>query len=323
VAETATLDEIVQRARAHRRRRRFWGALAGMFLLLTSAAAASAFYFWHQLRTDEAFLNAILKQATEIVDDAVALAERFNVPRTATLALLARANGLIVDIALYEQPTPESRHRMAQILVQFARNYAILGDTDEQLARETEAHGLLAGLAAEKPDDAAYQDDLSMSHDRIGDVLHGQGRLAEALGSYRVSLVIRERLAAADPGNARRQRDLAVSHYRIGKVLEAQDELDAALASYRASLAIYERLAAVDPNNARWQRGLAIGYSNRASVYRATGKLAEALAELRKGRQIIAATLETAPGDVYSKEGLTWFDEQIAALERQMRSARQ
>lgn len=323
-AETATLDEIVHRAeRARRRRNRFWSALAGVFLLLAFAAAGSAVYFWHQLTTNEAFLNATLKRATEIVDEAVALAEKYNVPRAATLALLARADGLFVDMALYGQPTPDLRYRTAQMLVQFARNYAILGDTNKQLARETEAHGLLAGLAAEKPDDRTYQGDLSMSHDRIADVLHGQGKHAEALASYRVSLGIRERLAAADPSNARWQRDLAVSHYRIGRVLAAQDKLDAALASYQAHLAIYERLAAADPNNARWQRGLAIGYSNRASVYRAMGKLAEALAELRKGQQIIAATVEMAPGDAYSKEGLAWFDEQIAALERQMQSAQQ
>ena len=276
MAETATLDEIVQRAeRARRRRNRFWSAPIGVFLLLAFAATASAVYLRHQLRTNEAFLNATLKRATEIVDEAVALAERCNVPRTATLAVLARADGLFVDMALYGQPTPELRYRVAQMLIRFARNYAILGDTNEQLARETEAYGLLAGLAAEKPDDTTYQ------------------------------------------------RDLAVSHYRIGRVLEAQDKLDAALASYRAGLAIYERLSAIEPSNARWQRGLAIGYGNGASVYRAIGKLAEALAELRKGRQIIAATVEMAPGDAYSKEGLVWFDEQIAALQRQMQSARQ
>src|SRR6185295_1388588 len=80
------LDEIVRRAeRARRRRNRLLGGIAGVFLVLTIVATGSAAYAWQQLRTNEAFLNATLKRATEIVDDAVAQAEKFNVPRSATL----------------------------------------------------------------------------------------------------------------------------------------------------------------------------------------------------------------------------------------------
>ena len=42
-----------------------------------------------------------------------------------------------------------------------------------------------------------WQRDLSVPYDRIGDVLMVQGKLAEALKSYRDSLAIRERLAAS------------------------------------------------------------------------------------------------------------------------------
>ena len=53
----------------------------------------------------------------------------------------------------------------------------------------------------------------------------------EALGSYRVSLAIVERLARADPGNAAWQRDLSVFHNKIGDVLVAQGYLVDALAA--------------------------------------------------------------------------------------------
>jgi hypothetical protein len=80
------LDEIVRRAeRARKRRNRFWAALAGVFLVLALAATGSAVYAWQQLKTNEAFLNATLKRATEIVDEAVAQAEKYSVPRAATL----------------------------------------------------------------------------------------------------------------------------------------------------------------------------------------------------------------------------------------------
>ena len=50
---------------------------------------------------------------------------------------------------------------------------------------------------------------MSVSHERVGDVLAAQGNLSEALESYRASLVIREQLAKANPRNAGRQRDLS------------------------------------------------------------------------------------------------------------------
>jgi predicted negative regulator of RcsB-dependent stress response len=51
---------------------------------------------------------------------------------------------------------------------------------------------------------AGWQRDLSVSFNRIGDVLVTQGNLPEALKSYRDSLAIADRLAKPD-----RQRRLA------------------------------------------------------------------------------------------------------------------
>ena len=73
-------------------------------------------------------------------------------------------------------------------------------------------------LAKADPGNAGWQRDLSVSHNKIGDVQMAQGDLAGALTSYRASLAIRERLAKADPGNAGWQRDLSVSHDKIGDV---------------------------------------------------------------------------------------------------------
>ena len=94
------LDEIVRRAdRSRRRHNQLWAALVGFFLLLAVAAAGGAIYAWQQLQTNEAFLNATLKTTTEIVNTAVAQAEKYNVPRTATLELLANAERLFDDMA--------------------------------------------------------------------------------------------------------------------------------------------------------------------------------------------------------------------------------
>ena len=67
-------------------------------------------------------------------------------------------------------------------------------------------------LAKADPGNAGWQRDLSVSYDKIGDVLVAQGNLPEALKSFRDSLAITDRLAKADPGNAGWQRDLSVSY---------------------------------------------------------------------------------------------------------------
>jgi hypothetical protein len=87
-----------------------------------------------------------------------------------------------------------------------------------------------------------------------------QGKLDEALKSYRDSLVIAKRLAASDRSNTGWQRDLSVLYNSIGDVLVAQGKLDEALKSYRDSLAIAERLAASDRSNTGWQRDIAVLY---------------------------------------------------------------
>jgi hypothetical protein len=71
-------------------------------------------------------------------------------------------------------------------------------------------------LAKQEPSNSEWQHDLSISYERVGDVLSAQGDLAGALKSYRDRLEIRERLAERDPSNAGWQSDLAWNYWRIG-----------------------------------------------------------------------------------------------------------
>ena len=287
-------EEILRRAeRTRRRHNRFWGALAGVFLLVAVAAGGSAVYAWQQLKTNEALLNATLKRATAIVNVAVAQAEQYNMPRTATLALLGNAESLLDRVARRGRPTPELHYRRAWMLIQFARNYQIVGDTGRQHTRAIEAHRLLVGLAAEKPNDIAYQRDLSVAYNEIDDVLVAQSNLGEALASYRNGLAIRERLAKADPTNAGWQRDLSISYNKVGDVLLAQGNLTDALKSYRDDLAVREQLAKADPTNAGWQRDLSMSYNKVGDVLAAQGNLADALKSYR-GDLAVRKQLATA-----------------------------
>src|SRR5207248_1166046 len=128
-----------------------------------------------------------------------------------------------------------------------------------------------------------WQRDLSVSHNKIGDVLVAQGEAPGALAAYRKGLAISEALAARDPANTEWQRDLSVSYNSIGDVLVAQGDGPDALAAYRKGLAIREALAARDPANAQWQTDLAFSCA-RLGVRRQEQSVDECCKYLLRGR---------------------------------------
>jgi tetratricopeptide (TPR) repeat protein len=142
-------------------------------------------------------------------------------------------------------------------------------------------------LAASDPSNTGWQSGLSVSYGTIGDVLRAQGRLDDAIKSYRDSQAIFQRLAAFDPSNADWQSGLSLSYSSVGDVLGAQGKLDEALKSYRDSLIIIERLATSDRSNTDWQHNLSALYDKLGNVLKAHGKLEEALKSYRDSLIII------------------------------------
>jgi hypothetical protein len=128
-------DDVFRRAERERRYKARWRTgLIAVLCGLVIVASASAVYAWRQLKTNQAFLDTTLYRATQLVDMAVAQANKYGVPRKATLEFLTRAEGLFTDMARLGSLTPELRRRQALMLLEFAENYAILGDTARQPA---------------------------------------------------------------------------------------------------------------------------------------------------------------------------------------------
>ena len=111
------------------------------------------------------------------------------------------------------------------------------------------------------PTNAQAQRDLSVSYERLGDLLLRLGDSAQAERHYRDSLTIPERLATTDPTNAEAQRDLSVSYNKLGDLLLRLGDGAQAERHYRDSLTIRERLATTDPTNAQAQRDLSVSYN--------------------------------------------------------------
>jgi tetratricopeptide (TPR) repeat protein len=69
-------------------------------------------------------------------------------------------------------------------------------------------------IANAHPTNTGWQRDLSVSQEKIGEVLHAQGKLHAALASFRAALAIRDRLAKADLANGVWQYELGVTDRR-------------------------------------------------------------------------------------------------------------
>jgi tetratricopeptide (TPR) repeat protein len=116
-----------------------------------------------------------------------------------------------------------------------------------------------------KAEEEGYDSALSVSHDKIGDVLVAEGDLPAARQAYETSLAICQRLAAAEPQDVIRQWDLLAIHERLGELCVAEGNLAKTREAHEAALAIEERLAAADTGDAGWQHILSfsqdsIGY---------------------------------------------------------------
>ena len=130
------------------------------------------------------------------------------------------------------------------------------------------------------PGNAGWQRDLSVSYDKVGDVLSAQGNLPARSRATATAWLFREarqagpwqcRLAARSLGQLRQSRRRAERPGRSG----------GALKSYRDSLAIARSSRKQDPGNAGWQRDLSVSYDNVGDVQSAQGDLAGALKSYR------------------------------------------
>jgi hypothetical protein len=99
--------------------------------------------------------------------------------------------------------------------------------------------------------------DLSVSHNKIGDVEVAQGDLAGALNSYRAGFAIRERLAQSDPTNSIWQHDLSFSYGRLSTALQKAAQLAEAREAAIAGRAIVVSLVERFPESAQLKQDLA------------------------------------------------------------------
>ena len=147
-----------------------------------------------------------------------------------------------------------------------------LGRIRQALERHQEAFDLLKMWAESEPDRSDYQRDLSVSHNKMGDLLRALGQGEAARGHYESALGIAQRLARGEPDRSDYQRDLSVSHERMGDLLRALGQGEAARGYYESALGIAQRLATGEPDRSDYQRDLSVSHERMGDLLRALGQ---------------------------------------------------
>ena len=106
--------------------------------------------------------------------------------------------------------------------------------------------------ALANPDRADFQRDLSVSYNKMGDLMRALGKGEQAQTYFQKALEIRERLASQEPDRADFQRDLSVSYNQIGDLMRALGKGEQAQTYFQKALEISERLASQEPDRARF-----------------------------------------------------------------------
>ena len=145
--------------------------------------------------------------------------------------------GQLADVAAFAAEVlaalPPAHPRYAHLCVYEADALMQLGATRKAFERYQEAMTILKSRVEAEPDRADYQRDLSVSYNKLGDLLRALGQGEQARQSYQQALEIRQRLAEAEPDRADYQRDLSVSYNKLGDLHRALGQGEAARQYYQ------------------------------------------------------------------------------------------
>lgn len=152
------------------------------------------------------------------------------------------------------------------------------GDLEKAFDYQTRSFQKRENELKRSPDSDAAKRDLSISYEKIGDILAKQGQpgnIVAALDHYNREREILEELLKASPDSAQAARDVSVSLEKLGDLLVLRGQpgdADTALKHYTRYLEIGEKLLQANPDSAQVARDMWVSCWKLAQFAEATGK---------------------------------------------------
>jgi tetratricopeptide (TPR) repeat protein len=159
---------------------------------------------------------------------------------------------------------------------------------------------------------AQAQRDLSLSHERVANVLLKQERWPEAREAYEESLSVAQQLVDKEPANPQWHRELAIAQHNVARTLEGEGRWDEALHTYEAALATIDKLAQ-GPSDAGVLEDLMARYSNLAEFHERKGNRAEAQRNYCQAKAAALLLIELEPENGKWHERDLWLEERLQA----------
>ncbi|MEU7784540.1 CHAT domain-containing protein [Amycolatopsis sp. NPDC049159] len=161
-----------------------------------------------------------------------------------------------------------------------------IGLTTAAEARWLTITKLLSERTLNEPDNTADHRELSVSYNKLGDLMAALGRSGEAHDLFQQSLNIRRRLATKHPDIDEYQRDLSVSYNKLGDLMAALGRSSEAHDLFQQSLNIRRQLATKHPNFDYIQRDLSVSYDRLGDHMFELGRNEDALRYHQQGLEI-------------------------------------
>ena len=200
------------------------------------------------------------------------------------------------------EPARFERRLIARLDFQLGTIHQQRGAVDEAVRYFTLAQRELDELLGEAPSDRSALLSAAEVRDRLGDLLRNQGKVDQALDSYRAAKADRER-AAATPGG--RSQDvvlaLSTSHLKIGSALQIRGESARALDEYRAAHDLRTGLYEAQKDSVELQNRLLDVELPLGDLQRQLGDPTSAIATYRTALPMITALTRRDP------DNTTWL----------------
>jgi tetratricopeptide (TPR) repeat protein len=188
------------------------------------------------------------------------------------------------------------------------------GEASELVYLET--HALVERQAAERPDDAACQNRLAVSHGRLGLFYAGAGRLRDALAPFGAARSVWERLASAHPDVTYYRSELAKSLDRLALTCSRMGQLHEAEAAYQAEVKLLVQLTGERPSVPEYRHMLALCRSLIGELRAAAGRVEQAFEECRQADEILTCLCRDDPEIPAFQQSLGQSHVRVSHLDR-------
>jgi tetratricopeptide (TPR) repeat protein len=301
ISESLAADKQRRNADETRQRRILMATAAGLVLAL--ALAGFAGWQWREagtqksiadsqrVRAESALLAATQAANTLVFDLAKHFRDRIGMPVDLVREILDRAKTLQEQLMQSGETAAALRFSAAQALNQLVLTLLEQGDARVRthiaatLGIAERYRAIMLELVREDSANPEWQHELSLSLNRIGDVLVIMARHEDALSAYSDARVIRERLVSVH-SDVRWRDALAASFSKIGDALRNLGRQVEALEAYEHSIAIRQKLVDEGGDDLQRHRELALGFERLGAVLEHFKRFEDALAAFTRSLDI-------------------------------------